>query len=161
VAAYPFTTLHPNVGVIHFGDGHTITVADIPGLIEGAHEDRGLGHQFLRHIERTRVLAYVVDVAAGSDPVADLRTLQAELRAYDPSMPLRPSLVVANKMDLPAAAAGAARLRAATSLPVICVSAMHATGVGVVIDSLRFLLDAADREQVEVARAAHDRGPAA
>lgn len=144
IAEYPFTTLHPHVGTVAFKDSESITVADIPGLIEGAHEDRGLGHEFLRHIERTRVLAYVIDTsAANADPVGDLASLQSELRLYDPVLPLRPSIVIANKGDLPGAAAGAAKLRASTPLPVLEVSAMQRQGVGAVVEAMRWLIDAA------------------
>jgi hypothetical protein len=256
VADYPFTTLHPTIGVVSGRDGFTLTVADIPGLIEGAHADRGLGHEFLRHVERTKVLVYVVDVskyrgsaaaaaasgaggdsatpveAAGSgggadtgpdagapaapkrrgrppsrtasataaaspvngagvsdnsggggaasyvdpflhksggdegaasgttlpaadsdvadragsglsnsDPAEDLRILQRELQLYNPALAAKPSLVVANKVDLPGARAGVARLRAATALPVMEVSAKQGRNVGLVVDSLRWLLE--------------------
>jgi len=253
VADYPFTTLHPTIGVVSGRDGFTLTVADIPGLIEGAHADRGLGHEFLRHVERTKVLVYVVDVskyrgsaaaaaaagagggsatsaeaAAGSsggseagsaaapkrrgrpptrsasassaappdsdsvsnsgssssgaaayvdpflhktggdeaaasgtalpasdsdiadragsglsnsDPAEDLRILQRELQLYNPALAAKPSLVIANKIDLPGAKAGVARLRAATALPVMEVSAKQGRNVGLVVDSLRWLLE--------------------
>jgi GTP-binding protein len=148
IADYPFTTLHPHVGVCAFADGSALKVADIPGLIEGAHEDRGLGHEFLRHIERTRVLCYVVDAsAANADPAGDLASLQEELRLYDPRLPRRPALVVANKADLPGAAAGAARLRAATRMPVVEVSARLRRGAAEAVEALRWLVDAAARAE--------------
>jgi len=105
VAAYPFTTLHPIVGVIEFPGYRRATVADIPGLIEGAHRGLGLGHEFLRHITRCRVLIFVVDVA-GSEarhPVEDLQNLRREIDLYDPTLSSRAWFVVANKMDLPGA----------------------------------------------------------
>lgn len=103
VAAYPFTTLHPIVGVIEFPGYQRGTVADIPGLIEGAHRGLGLGHEFLRHITRCRVLVFVIDVAGseGRNPVEDLRNLRREIDLYDPALSSRPWLIVANKMDLP------------------------------------------------------------
>src|SRR5437867_1645055 len=103
VAAYPFTTLHPIVGVIEFPGYRRATIADIPGLIEGAHRGLGLGHEFLRHITRCRILVFVIDVAAseGRNPVEDLRNLRREIDLYDPALSSRPWLVVANKMDLP------------------------------------------------------------
>src|SRR6058998_2487760 len=103
VAAYPFTTLHPIVGVIEFPGYRRVTIADIPGLIEGAHRDLGLGHDFLRHITRCRLLLFVVDVGGsdGRNPVDDLRNLRREIDLYDPALSSRPWLVVANKMDLP------------------------------------------------------------
>lgn len=102
VAAYPFTTLHPILGVIEFGGYRRATVADIPGLIEGAHRGLGLGHEFLRHITRCRVLVFVVDIAAseGRNPVEDLQNLRREIDLYDPTLSSRAWLVVANKMDL-------------------------------------------------------------
>src|SRR5713101_5458200 len=103
VAAYPFTTLHPIVGVIEFPGYRRATVADIPGLIEGAHRGLGLGHEFLRHITRCRILVFVIDVAGseGRNPVEDLQNLRRELALYDRTLSSRPWLVVANKMDLP------------------------------------------------------------
>jgi GTP-binding protein len=105
VAAYPFTTLHPIVGVIEFPGYRRATVADIPGLIEGAHHGLGLGHEFLRHITRCRVLVFVVDVAGseGRNPVEDLQNLRREIDLYDPILSSRGWFVVANKMDLPGA----------------------------------------------------------
>src|SRR5213596_1226260 len=103
VAAYPFTTLHPIVGVIEFPGYRRATVADIPGLIEGAHRGVGLGHEFLRHITRCRVLMFVLDVAGseGRNPVEDLQNLRREIDFYDPTLSARSWLVIANKMDLP------------------------------------------------------------
>lgn len=105
VAAYPFTTLHPIVGVIEFPGYRRATIADIPGLIEGAHRGVGLGHDFLRHITRCRVLIFVVDVAGseGRNPVEDLQNLRREIDLYDPTLSSRAWFVVANKMDLPGA----------------------------------------------------------
>jgi GTP-binding protein len=105
VAAYPFTTLHPIVGVIDFPGYRRATVADIPGLIEGAHRGRGLGHEFLRHITRCGILVFVVDVAGSEsrNPVEDLHNLRREIDLYDPTLSSRPWLIVANKMDLPGA----------------------------------------------------------
>ena len=105
VAAYPFTTLHPIVGVIEFPGYRRATVADIPGLIEEAHRGLGLGHEFLRHITRCRVLIFVVDIAGseGRNPVEDLQNLRREINLYDPTLSSRAWFVVANKMDLPGA----------------------------------------------------------
>src|SRR5438105_11416196 len=105
VAAYPFTTLHPIVGVMELPGYRRATIADIPGLIEGAHRGLGLGHQFLRHITRCRVLVFVIDVAGtdGCDPVEDLKSLRREIDLYNPTLSSRPWIVVANKMDLPGA----------------------------------------------------------
>ncbi|MBU7005943.1 GTPase ObgE [Phosphitispora fastidiosa] len=106
IADYPFTTLVPNLGVVRMPDGQSFVVADIPGLIEGAHQGAGLGHEFLRHVERTRVLVHLVDMAGveGREPIADFRTINRELEAYNPRLAKRPQVVAANKMDLPGAA---------------------------------------------------------
>ena len=105
IAPYPFTTRHPVVGVVAFDDYNTITVADIPGLIEGAHEGVGLGHEFLRHIERCKMLLLLLDMAGvdGRDPRRDYEQLLSELALYNPQLLEKSRLVVANKMDLPAA----------------------------------------------------------
>lgn len=102
VAAYPFTTLHPVVGIVEFEDYHRLTVADIPGLIDGAHMNIGLGHDFLKHIERTKVLAYVLDTSGmeGRDPIKDFYSLQNELELYMKGLSKRRAIIVANKMDL-------------------------------------------------------------
>src|SRR5881397_3937284 len=105
VAAYPFTTLHPMIGVVDFADYRRATVADIPGLIEGAHKNLGLGHAFLRHITRCHLLLFVLDMAGseGRSPIADLESLRREIALYHPRLSERPWFVVANKMDLPQA----------------------------------------------------------
>lgn len=102
VAAYPFTTLQPMVGVVEFNSFRRCTVADIPGLIEGAHENRGLGHEFLRHITRCKLLLFVIDMAGvdGRDPIKDLEILRTEIKEYDEDLAKFPWLVLANKMDL-------------------------------------------------------------
>ncbi len=105
VAPYPFTTLHPHIGTIEFDDYRTLRVADIPGLIAGAHRGAGLGHEFLRHIERTRFLALVIDMSGSEGPApADVYfSLLRELEMFNPDLIARPRIVIANKMDLPAA----------------------------------------------------------
>jgi GTP-binding protein len=113
IADYPFTTLTPNLGVVRVGEGSSFVMADIPGLIEGAHTGAGLGHEFLRHVERTRLLIHVIDMggAGGRDPVEDYRIINRELELYSPRLARRPQLVAANKMDLPEAAEHLPRLR--------------------------------------------------
>ncbi len=139
VAAYPFTTLNPVVGVVELPGYRRTTVADIPGLIEGAHETRGLGHESLRHILRCKLLLFVLDASGenGRDPLADLQTLLREIKLYDPSLAKRPRAIVANKMDLPESPLHLERLqkkfRATTVLPV---SAKTNAG----LDPLRHLL---------------------
>jgi GTP-binding protein len=131
VAGYPFTTTEPMLGVVPLPDAPGIVVADIPGLIEGAHRGAGLGHEFLRHIERTRVLVHVVDLA-GDDPDAQLATVERELAMYTPRLDDRRTIVAANKLDLPEARArweGFAARLGARGLTVVPISA--ATGDGV------------------------------
>jgi GTP-binding protein len=101
IADYPFTTLTPNLGVVNLGDDRSFVVADVPGLIEGAHRGLGLGHQFLRHLERTKVLVHLVDVssASGRDAVDDLDTVRRELELFQPTLAAKPQIVVANKID--------------------------------------------------------------
>lgn len=101
IADYPFTTLTPNLGVVALSGDRSFVVADVPGLIEGAHAGHGLGHQFLRHIERTKVLIHLVDVsgASGRDPVEDFDTIRRELELYNPDLSRKPQLVAANKID--------------------------------------------------------------
>ncbi len=142
VAAYPFTTLHPMVGVMDFPGFRRATVADIPGLIEGAHLDVGLGHDFLRHIVRCRTLLLVVDAAGseGRDPVTDVRKIREELALYDPLLARRPWTLLANKMDLPAAAENLPHLQQEfPGIPLISISADRKEG----LDALREFLDQA------------------
>jgi GTP-binding protein len=139
VAPYPFTTLHPIVGVMELPGYRHATIADIPGLIEGAHRGLGLGHEFLRHVARCPLLIFVIDVAGseGRDPVEDLRNLRREIDLYDPTLSSRPWLVVANKMDLPNATENLKVLRQrfprATVVPV-------SAGTGEGIDALKEVL---------------------
>ena len=128
VAPYPFTTLHPVVGVVELPAYGRLTIADIPGLIDGAHANVGLGHAFLKHIERTHVLAYVLDMAGvdGRSPYEDYRHLQSELELYMRGLSKRPAVIVANKMDLPESRENLAALREALGsemTPIIPVSA--------------------------------------
>jgi GTP-binding protein len=113
IAAYPFTTLHPNLGVAELEGGHTLVLADVPGLIEGASHGAGLGLEFLRHLERTRTLVHVVDASAGVEAAqVALATVRVELEAYSPELARRPSVVAFNKIDLPEGARSAEVLAA-------------------------------------------------
>jgi GTP-binding protein len=105
IAPYPFTTLSPNIGILTFDDYQRIRIADIPGLIDGAHEGRGLGHEFLRHVERCRLLLILLDMAGtdNRDPREDYRQLLVEIGLHDPRLLEKPRLVVANKLDVPVA----------------------------------------------------------
>lgn len=133
IASYPFTTLEPNLGMVEIGSGESFVLADIPGIIEGAHQGTGLGDEFLRHLERTRILVQVVDVAGtdGRDPVRDLEVIDAELAAYGAGLAERPRLIAANKVDQPEAARGLASLRDRLGDQVALYPLSAATGEGV------------------------------
>lgn len=140
IADYPFTTLTPNLGVVTLSDERSFVVADVPGLIEGAHEGHGLGHQFLRHIERTKVLIHLVDVsgASGRDPVEDFDTIRRELELYNRALLEKPELVAANKMDALDDPDRVARLQARASalgLPFFRISAVTGEGVPALIEA--------------------------
>lgn len=131
IASYPFTTLTPQIGVMENPAGERLTIADIPGLIEGAHEGVGLGHEFLRHVERCRLLLHVIDLAGtdGREPLADYRQLRREISLYQEELSQRPFLILANKMDQPASAEKLAAFRAAVDQPVLEISAREETGL--------------------------------
>lgn len=131
VGAYPFTTLQPMIGMIEFGGFERLSMADIPGLIEGAHEGVGLGHDFLKHIERCRVLAMVLDMAGseGRNPMDDFNKLREEISLYSQSLKQRPYFVIANKMDLPGAEENLKSFTRHFDRPVISVSATQVTGI--------------------------------
>lgn len=132
MAPYPFTTLHVNVGVIDYPDRFDrIVMADIPGLIEGAHENRGLGHQFLRHVERCALLIFLIDMAGSENraPWDDHRVLERELRLYSPVLAAKPRLIVANKMDLPEAAAKLKKFQERVKDMVIPISCYSQEGI--------------------------------
>ena len=132
VAPYPFTTLHPVVGVVDFDGYRRASIADVPGLIEGAHRNVGLGHDFLRHITRCRILLFVLDIAGseGRHPIEDLQNLRREIDLYDARLSERPWYVVANKMDLPGAAENLDALqRRFPGLEVVAISAAESDGL--------------------------------
>ncbi|CAH0488886.1 unnamed protein product [Peronospora farinosa] len=143
IAPYPFTTLHPYVGIVEFPDTFRLSVADIPGLIDGAHRNVGLGHDFLRHIERTKILMYVLDTSGseGRDPLEDFRHLQRELELYAPGISSRPSLVIANKMDELGAEENFHRLHQSTDLAVLPVSALHKIDIDTIARTLRWMIE--------------------
>lgn len=141
VADYPFTTLVPNLGVVSMSDDRSFVVADVPGLIEGAHSGHGLGHQFLRHIERTKVLVHLVDVsgASGRDPVGDFDTIVEELRLFDPAVAAKPQIVVASKSDAvddPSAVARLAAHAAHLGLPFLSISAVTGDGIPGLLEAM-------------------------
>src|SRR5258707_9248982 len=136
VADYPFTTLHPNLGVVRVDENRSFVMADIPGLIEGAAEGAGLGHQFLRHLQRTKVLLHLVDMAPfdeSIDPAAEVKAIAAELKKYDASLAKKPRWLVLNKADLLDAKEAKRRAQALIkklrwTQPWFLVSAMKADG---------------------------------
>ena len=139
VAAYPFTTLHPIVGVIEFQGYRRATIADIPGLIEGAHRGLGLGHEFLRHITRCGVLVFVIDIAGieGRNPIEDLQNLRREIELYDPMLSDRLWLVAANKLDLPNANENLDALRQRfPKISIVPISAAKGEGMDVLKQTL-------------------------
>jgi GTPase len=139
VAAYPFTTLHPVVGVMELPGYRHATIADIPGLIEGAHRGLGLGHEFLRHITRCPLLIFVIDIAGseGRSPLEDLQNLRREIDLYDPALSSRPWLVVANKMDLPYANENLEMLREKfPRISIIPISAVKGEGIDALKETL-------------------------
>ena len=150
VADYPFTTLQPNLGVVRTDHNKSFVVADIPGLIEGAAEGAGLGHQFLRHLQRTRLLLHVVDVAPfdpDTDPVAEARAIVDELRKYDPALAAKPRWLVLNKLDLVPPDEREARVRAFVKSfrwkgPVFPISAIDGGGTRAIVHQVQDYLDA-------------------
>jgi GTP-binding protein len=131
VAAYPFTTLNPVLGTVLFEDYTKLRIADIPGIISGAHEGVGLGYDFLRHIERSRFLLLVLDMAGVDtrNPVDDYQSLISELTLYDAELPERPHLVIANKMDLPEAAENMTEFIRQTGISPLPISTLAGTGI--------------------------------
>jgi GTPase len=147
IADYPFTTLVPNLGVVRKPDGDGIVFADIPGLIEGAHQGVGLGHDFLRHIERTRLLLHLID-ATSADPIANYHMIQQELLAYDRGLTQRPQILALNKIDAvdPTIDVGAiaAQLEANSHAPVFPISAVTRTGLESLIQKIWQFLEKND-----------------
>ncbi len=145
IADYPFTTIAPNLGVVSIVEGSSFVVADIPGLIEGAHAGAGLGHDFLRHVERTRILVHVVDISGYGerDPVRDFRMINRELALYDPGLAGRPMLVAANKTDLPCSLENLEifRRELGGQYEIYPVSALTGEGLQALVNSIGRLLD--------------------
>jgi GTP-binding protein len=141
IAPYPFTTLVPQLGIVRLRDECSCVVADIPGLIEGAHEGKGLGHQFLRHIERTRLLIHLVDMTAPGedDALMNFEAVNRELLAYEPRLAEKPQLVVATKMDIPAAKQAWERFQPAITsggLRVLAISAVTGESIGTLLEEI-------------------------
>jgi GTPase len=143
IADYPFTTLVPNLGVVKISDDRSFVVADVPGLIEGVHRGQGLGHQFLRHLERTKLLVHLVDVSGmtGRNPLEDLDTVRTELQLFQPTLAAKPQIVVANKMDAvdpsnDAEVVALERRAAELSLPFLRVSGVSGQGVPELLEAM-------------------------
>jgi len=168
IADYPFTTLVPNLGVVSWRGERSFVVADIPGLIEGAHEGAGLGHQFLRHIERCRVLVHLVEGASpepGRAPKADLDAIDRELALYSPELAKKPQIIAVTKVDLPEARAGGEKLakllgRRKKKLEVHLVSAVTGEGIPGLLDAAARVLfkEATPRREGRGRRLAKPRG---
>jgi len=176
VASYPFTTLEPNLGMVRIGEDRSFVVADLPGLVEGAHTGTGLGHRFLRHTERTRVLVHVVDAAGteGRNPREDVRVINQELQVYNPELAGRPQVIAANKIDLPQARENLPLLRQDfPDVQVYPISAATGEGVDQLLFGIGRLLDeqrpgrslgapqAQEDQDVLVIRAEPERAPGA
>lgn len=141
IADYPFTTLIPNLGMVRLSGERSFVVADVPGLIEGAHQGAGLGDRFLRHLERTRVLVHLLEVSAtpGRTPLRDFLALNRELALYDPELAARPQIVVLNKLDLPEVASRRARLARpfkTRGIPLLAISAATGEGIGPLLEAV-------------------------
>ena len=138
VADYPFTTLHPSLGVVTVDHSRSFVMADIPGLIEGASEGKGLGIRFLRHVERCRMILHLVDVAGleGRDPAEDYRTVRAELKAYSPVLAKKPELIVATKLDLTDADAAAKAFAKKIRKKVLAISSHTGAGVKELVERI-------------------------
>jgi GTPase len=149
IAPYPFTTLTPQIGIVEYSDFHRLTVCDVPGLIEGAHKNVGLGHAFLRHIERCKILVLVLDMAGtdGRLPWDDYRQLLTELELYDPALIKRPRLIAANKMDEPAAEKNLkAFKRKVRKAPVLPMAAAFDEGIPKFKDAIREAVEQAEKD---------------
>ena len=141
IADYPFTTLVPHLGLVRLDDGRDFVLADIPGLVPGAAQGKGLGFRFLRHVERCRVLLHLIDLdpATGRDPVADHEALRAELEAYSPELAARSQILVANKQDLPGSRARLEALQAfcrREGFPLLAISALKGEELGPLLHTL-------------------------
>ena len=156
IAAYHFTTLTPVLGIVRIDDQTNFVMADIPGLIEGAHEGKGLGHDFLRHIERTRLIVHVLDVSGmeGRDPMKDYRKINKELAAYNERLSSRPQIIAANKMDLPDARSNYPAIESALKAEgreVFPVSAATGEGLQPLVQRIAEMLATLPKEDMTVA----------
>lgn len=156
IADYPFTTLEPNLGVVDMGDFRTFVVADIPGLIEGASDGAGLGHRFLRHVERTKLMLHLVDVSSlsGRDPVSDYEIINRELANYDADLAKRPQIIVATKidaMDEPERVEALKKRAKKDKMPFFEISSVTNKGVKDLVSAVAVALDEITKEEAEKA----------
>lgn len=165
IADYPFTTKYPNLGIVQSGYESQFVMADIPGLIEGAHAGAGLGHEFLKHVERTRVFVHLVEPepADQSDPIQNYISIREELRLYDESLLNRPEIIVITKSELPGAAEVAEKLRAKVDRPVFNISAVTGKGLPDLVRRLSLQIEelkaaAPVKPAVDTAEAIHPAG---
>ncbi|QDI92812.1 GTPase ObgE [Salicibibacter halophilus] len=157
IADYPFTTIYPNLGVVAAEDGRSFVMADLPGIIEGAHEGVGLGHRFLRHIERTRVLVHMLDVSgmSGRDPYEDFETLNRELKQYNEALTDRPQIVVANKTDMPDSEETLGKLEKQLDVQIIRISTLTKDGLDALVRQIADVLDEASDPEAEQEEDSH------
>lgn len=148
IAAYHFTTLHPNLGVVKVRENKSFVVADLPGLIEGASLGEGLGDKFLKHIERTRVIAHIIDMSSfeGRDPYEDYITIRKELENFNKDLVLKPEIIVANKMDMPNSLENLEKFKQKVKVPVYPISAINNEGISEVLNVLSDMLDKIDKK---------------
>ena len=142
IASYHFTTLSPNLGVVTTKDKYSYTVADLPGLIEGASEGAGLGHKFLKHIERTKIIAHIIDMSGieGRDPYEDYLTIRKELEKFSSKLIDKKEIIVANKMDIPSSKKNLKKFKEKTNLPIYEISAINNQGLDNLINVLKDLV---------------------
>lgn len=154
IADYHFTTLSPNLGVVDTEDHRSFVMADLPGLIEGAHAGVGLGHQFLRHVERTRLIVHVIDMASmeGRDPYEDYVKINNELKEYDPSLLKRPQIIAANKMDMPSAKENLVEFKGKLNedIPIFEISALTKEGLREILFAIADKLDSIPKVSTEL-----------
>lgn len=147
IADYPFTTLKPNLGVVRVNDGRSFVLADLPGLIEGASLGHGLGIQFLKHIERTRVIVHIVDMSgySGRDPFEDYTIINNELKQFNEKILNKPQIVIANKMDMPGASENLEKFKSKIDVPVYEISAITGEGLDVILLKVADMLDTIEK----------------
>ena len=149
IADYPFTTLKPNLGVVKTKDNRSFVVADLPGLIEGASQGNGLGDKFLKHIERTRVIAHIIDMSGyTNDPYQDYVTINKELENFDTNLLEKPQIVVANKMDMPEAKENLKKFKEKVNLPIYEISAIKGEGLDEVLLKLADMIDSIPKTEL-------------